>query len=239
MKGLKKWYSFSENGSYDGSDPNFFNIKEKKWASFLELSYPIILKEFESVIAAKDKNIIPYYNQTLASKAENWMIFPLYVWGKKQKENCGKCSETSKLIESISGMTSCSFSVLKANTSIKPHYGDSNVMYRCHLTLKCNHTLPDIGMRVRETSISWKLGEIFAFCDAYEHEVWNNTNEDRWVLIIDILREEFESQKKEICTEVNATLFWQLKFQKSNLINHIPKWGRKLLLKTTALFMGS
>lgn len=236
MEPIKKWYSFAENGSYTGPEPNFFDIQEKKWVTLFETNYELILKEFTKIIESRDKNIIPYFNQTLASKAENWTIFPLYIWGKKRIENCEKCPETTKIIESIPAMTSCSFSILKPNTRIKPHFGDSNVMYRCHFTLNCKNGLPDIGMRVRDEKITWENGKLFAFCDAHEHEVWNNTDNERWVLIIDILREEFENDKAKICSEVKATLWWQLKFQNFYFLNHFPAWSRKLLLKMTSWF---
>jgi aspartyl/asparaginyl beta-hydroxylase (cupin superfamily) len=236
MEKVAEWYSFSENGSYPGSEPAFFNVTEKDWTKALERSFPVILKEFETIIASRDKNIIPYFNETLASKAENWTIFPLYMWSKKKKVNCEKCPETVNIIESFPGMTTCTFSILKPETSIKPHFGDSNVMYRCHLTLKSPGKLPKIGLRVKDETRSWETGKLISFCDAHEHEVWNNTNEERWVLIIDFLREEFETEKKRICAEVNASLWWQWKFQKSDFLSHIPRIGRKMIMKISSIF---
>jgi aspartyl/asparaginyl beta-hydroxylase (cupin superfamily) len=237
MNTLKKWYSFSENAVYNGDEPFFFNIENKPWKKIIEDNYLIILAEFQQIINDNNRNIIPYFNQTLATTPTAWTIFPLLRWGKKYKENCQTCPQTVKIIENIEGLTSSTFSILKPDTKIKPHFGDSNVMYRCHLTLKCNGTLPDIGMRVGDTKISWQTGKVFAFCDAYNHEVWNNTGEERWILIFDILREEFSSVEKQICAEVNATLWWQLKFQKFYFIKHLPKWSRRWLMQITALFM--
>ena len=232
----KKWYSFSQSLEYNGTEPAFFDIDHKPWAKILKENHKIILSEIHQLIESKNEGIIPYFNKTLASKANDWTILPLYVWGKKNIVNTGNCPATTKIIENINGMTSCSFSILNPRTIIKPHHGDSNVMYRCHLTLSSSAGLPDLGMRVNDKYIEWKNGEIFAFCDAYEHEVWNKTNSTRLVLIIDVLREEFENQKRQICAEVNATLFWQLKFQNFYFIKHLPKWSRKLLLKITAIF---
>ncbi len=236
MEKVKKWYSFAENGSYKGPEPSFFDVKSKDWLPLLELNYEIILKEFAKLCEARDKNILPYMNQTLASNPENWTVFPLYNWCEKKAENCAKCPETTRLIESIPGMTSCLFSILKADTRIKPHYGDSNVMYRCHLTLNCKHGLPEIGIRIRDEKTTWVNGKVFAFCDAHEHEVWNNTTDDRWVLIIDIIREEFADEKAKICSEVKATLWWQLKFQNFYFLKHCPAWSRKVILKVSSLF---
>ncbi len=237
MSEIKKWYSFSEGSEYPGNEPYFFDVSGKPWKKLLEGKYQVILNELQQLISENDKNIIPYFNQTLATKPSSWTIFPLILWGKKFTENCQKVPETLRIISQIPGLTSCSFSILKPNTKIKPHHGDSNVMYRCHLTLKSNATLPEMGLRVGTETTSWETGKLFAFCDAHEHEAWNNTINERWVLIIDVLREEFISEKKKICAEINATLWWQLKFQKFYFIKHLPKWSRRWLLKTTALFM--
>lgn len=234
---MKRWYSFSESLEYKGEEPSFFDVSEKDWATLLKEHYREILDEISREMASGSDGIIPYFNQTLASKANDWTILVLYFWGKKNAANTLRCPKTTAIIEKIPGMTSCSFSILKPHSFIKPHHGDSNVMYRSHLTLQCDHGLPEIGMRVNQETKAWKTGEVFAFCDAYEHEVWNRTDQTRLVLIVDVLREEFAQDKKQICAEVNATLFWQLKFQKFYFISHLPKWMRRALMRTTALFM--
>jgi len=43
-------------------------------------------------------------------------------------------------------------------------------------------------IRVDETITPWKEGEIFVFDDTYEHEVWNDTDEERVILLFDFDR---------------------------------------------------
>lgn len=237
MATTKAWYSFAENENFVGPEPAFFSIENKSWKAILENNYQLILNELQDIITEQNKNIVPYYNSTLASNPNAWTIFPIRFWGKDNQENVKKAPRTTEIINQIKGVTSYGFSILKAGSQIKPHYGDSNVMYRCHLTLKSSGTIDEIGMRVADKKTTWVNGQLFAFCDAHNHEVWNNTNEDRWVLIIDILREDFLEQEKEICQLVNATLWWQLKFQKKYFIKHLPKWSRNILMRVTAWFM--
>lgn len=236
MARVKKWYSFCE-GDFKGEEPAFFDIGNKPWKLLLEQNTSAFLKELESLIDKKEPAIIPYFNQTLASSPLAWTIFPLRTWNRPFTENCKKVPETMKVLDQIKGLTSCAFSILKPNTHIKPHYGDSNVMYRVHLTLKSPAPLPVTGMRVAGKEIGWENGKAFAFCDAHLHEVWNNSDQDRYVLILDILREEFINEEERICREVNATLWWQLKFQKLYFIKHIPRFGRRWMMKSTALFI--
>lgn len=237
MSKVKKWVSFAENEDFNGSEPAFFDISNKDWKILLEKNYLLILADLQNVISNQNKNIVPYYNQTLASNPASWTIFPLIMWGKRNSDNCNQVNETIKIISQIKGVTSCGFSILQPDTKIKPHYGDTNVMYRCHLTLRSNGTINEIGMRVGTEIITWENGKLFAFCDAYNHEVWNKTNEERWILIIDVLREEFIDDQVNICKLINATLWWQLKFQRNYFLKHLPKWSRRWLMKTTAIFI--
>ena len=237
MSKLKAWFSFSENEKFNGVEPCFFDISEKPWKKTLENNSSVILKELENIIQLQNQNIIPYFNQTLASAPTAWTIFPLVFWGKKYPDNAAKAPHTLAIMKQIPGVTSCGFSILKPHTNIKPHYGDSNVMYRCHLTLKCKGTVEEIGIRVGKEMKTWEAGKLLAFCDAYNHEVWNNTDEERWILIIDILREEFLDQEKNICAMVSASSWWQIKFQNYYFFKHMPRFSRRLLMKVTAFFM--
>ncbi|MBS1637147.1 MAG: aspartyl/asparaginyl beta-hydroxylase domain-containing protein [Bacteroidetes bacterium] len=239
MATIQKWFSFSENEDFEGPEPPFFDISNKPWKKLLENNYQVILSELQALIDEQNQNIVPYFNQTLASKPTSWTVFPLIFWNKPYEDNCLKVPKTLAVIRQIPGVMSCGFSILKANSRIKPHYGDSNVMYRCHLTLRCPGTLPEIGFRVKDQTIAWETGKLIAFCDAHNHEVWNDTSEDRWILIIDILREELLPEQKKICKLVNATLWWQLKFQKHYFMKHLPRWTRRWMMYATAPFMAA
>jgi aspartyl/asparaginyl beta-hydroxylase (cupin superfamily) len=230
----KTWFSFTENGKFEGSEPAFFDISEKSWSKLLSENYLVIKTEFEKF--KEENELIPYYNQNLASDFKKWQIQPLYFWGKKNKVIEGFFPKTFHLIEQIDGLLSCSFSVLHPHTHIKPHVGDSNVMYRCHLGLSVPGGIEETGIRVQNEKREWREGSLFAFCDAYEHEAWNNTDEERLVLIVDVVREEFIQKKTQICREVNASIFWQLKFQKASFLSHLPKLVRKILIKLSAPF---
>lgn len=43
-------------------------------------------------------------------------------------------------------------------------------------------------MRIDNQKILWGEGKAVVFDDTYEHEVWNNSNQVRVVLLIDIIR---------------------------------------------------
>jgi aspartyl/asparaginyl beta-hydroxylase (cupin superfamily) len=75
------------------------------------------------------------------------------------------------------------FSLLKAGARIEPHTGMFNTRLVCHLPLivppKCSFR---VGNEVRE----WREGKLFIFDDTIEHEAWNDSDELRVVLILDL-----------------------------------------------------
>jgi len=113
---------------------------------------------------------------------KGWGVFSLYAFGQKLSRNCLLCPETTKLVETIPGLATASFSWLKAGTHIKPHVGYKDSVLRCHLGL----IVPDQCMiRVGNETKSWEEGKCMVFDDTTEHEAWNHSNTDRVVLLID------------------------------------------------------
>ena len=89
------------------------------------------------------------------------------------------------------------FSLLKAGARIEPHTGMFNTRLVCHLPLivppKC---IFRVGNEVRE----WREGKLFIFDDTIEHEAWNDSGEDRVVLIFDVWRPELSARERDELT---------------------------------------
>jgi len=108
-------------------------------------------------------------------------------------------------------------------------------MYRVHLPLLVPAKLPDCGFKVLNKEISWHEGIPFAFCDAHLHLAWNNTSEKRIVLILDIIRPEFQHKTKWISAQMLASLLIQYTLQKTTILHHIPAFIRKWIMNTFAI----
>lgn len=223
----KTWFSFAENGTYAGDEPNFFDITNHQWYKDLMLSFPEIKDEF---LKANEEVFIPYYNKTFTEKAESWKIIPLVFWRKPNQKNLKLFPKTAAIIKTIPEIASCAFSKLDPYTRIKPHTGDANVMYRVHFPIIVPSSLPACGFKVKEESISWQEGKPIAFCDAHLHEAWNETESERIVLILDIIRPEFEQQTDLIAAKIHNTLFFQFMLQKTSILHHTPRFIRKCLM---------
>jgi aspartate beta-hydroxylase len=121
-------------------------------------------------------------------RAGDWDVAFLYERGRRHDEVCAACPVTTRGVEvyptirTIAGLIYVSR--MRAATHIDAHRGPTNLRVRCHLGLKVPEG--DCAMRVGTETRRWQEGRCLVFDDYYDHEAWNNTEEDRIVLIIDL-----------------------------------------------------
>lgn len=142
----------------------------------------------------------------------------LYAFGRKIEENAKKCPITTKLVESIPGMTMAGFSSLAPGAYITPHRGYegySDHVLRLHLGLICPE---GCGIKVGKKVMTWKEGNTLAFDDIVTHEAWNRSNQTRIILLVD-----FKYGKKAQPDCKNAKFTDGVK----HLLQNIDKTGRE------------
>ena len=88
----------------------------------------------------------------------------------------------------VPGMQTAMFSILAAGKHIPDHNGPYKGVIRYHLGLKVPRAADRCRIRVGDTIATWREGASLIFDDTYEHEVWNDTDEERVVLFLDIVR---------------------------------------------------
>lgn len=108
----------------------FFNCNEFKFTENIESNWLVIKQELTLL---QEKNSMPWPERFLYEKG--WGVFGLYSFGKRLDRNCDLCPQTSRLVDSIPGITTAGFSSLAPGTHIKPHVGASEDVLRCHLGL--------------------------------------------------------------------------------------------------------
>jgi tetratricopeptide (TPR) repeat protein len=87
---------------------------------------------------------------------------------------------------------------LAPGTRIPPHNVLMNTRLICHLPLIVP---PDCGaLRVGNEERPWVEGEMLIFDDSMEHEAWNNSDQERVILLFEIWRPEITRQEREILT---------------------------------------
>jgi len=164
----------------------------------LEAATGAIREEFEALIAAEAAEMVPYvqYPERVPVRQwkelnnnRKWTAIHLLKDGRPVEANARHCPRT---IEAVSKMDQpqvpgaspvAMFSLLAPHTKIPAHTGVANTRLVCHLPLIVP---PKCGFRVGETRREWKVGEAFVFDDTIENEAWNDSDELRVVLILDV-----------------------------------------------------
>jgi ornithine lipid ester-linked acyl 2-hydroxylase len=201
------WFSIYDRERYKGTEPAFYDAKDFPWTEKIKAQYPGIKKELEDFL--KNSSLITYFNSTMVEKAHSWKTISMKWWGLEVYKHQNYFPKTTATINSVPGIVSASFNMLEADSAIKPHNGDTNGILRCHFGIVIPATLPECGFKVEDESRSWKEGEWLLFTDARYHEAWNKTPHRRYILVLDVIRPEFSSQKQKICSTVLTGLFLQ------------------------------
>lgn len=198
----KLWFSVYNYTPYQGQgEPDFYDTgsPEFEWVREFHQNLPKIKRELEDYLLQYSPNS---HHARFTSSHDAWSTIPLVTWGLRYAEQLSRFPTLCRLLGNVDGLTSASFSKLKAQSSIGVHYGDTNAIIRCHLGIHVPAALPDAGFQVNMSRQSWREGELLAFCDGYVHSAWNTTEHERVIMIIDIIRPEFRHKRGRVCATV-------------------------------------
>jgi aspartyl/asparaginyl beta-hydroxylase (cupin superfamily) len=158
----------------------FFKANDFPFTHSLTENWEAVLGEVGTL---QPREFLDWPERTLYEN--RWEVYGLYAFGRKIERNCELCPTTTQLVEAIPGLTTAGFSRLRAHSRILPHIGYSHAVLRCHLGL----IVPGgCGLRVGAEVRAWIPGQCLVFDDTLEHEAWNDSDDDRTVLLIDFLK---------------------------------------------------
>lgn len=121
-----------------------------------------------------------------------WRAFFIKGYGYRMESNARRAPITADLLDQVPGLVTANFSVLEAGGHIPRHWGMTKGMLTYHLALKSPADRAKCRMHLEEGetihALHWDEGQSFVFDDMFNHEVWNETDEDRYILLIQIKR---------------------------------------------------
>ena len=173
-------------------DVPVFDSGDFPWVKTLEAGAPVVKAELSTLLEHREQlrglHEIQPDQQKIAGDGL-WKAFVL--WGYKQRSawGCARCPETAALLAQIPDLESAWFSILAPGKHIPRHAGVTKGVVRCHLGLQV--PAPAAGrceMQVAGQPLHWEEGRCALFDDSCKHEVWNDTQEERVVLILDVRR---------------------------------------------------
>lgn len=161
------------------------------WIDDLERHALSMRRELDALLVHREalpsfQEISP--DQRSITNDDRWKTYFLYGFGKKSEANCARCPITAAVLSSIPHLTTAFFSILSPGKHIPRHRGVYKGVVRAHLGLKVPEQTTACRMEIAGNTLHWREGEAFMFDDTYEHEVWNDSDGERVVLLVDVLR---------------------------------------------------
>lgn len=186
----------------DSSHFEFIESFENEWETILE----------EAKAVLKYKHVIPGFqdispDQYRLAKGNNWKTFILFGFGKRLETNTQLTPKTADLLEAVPNLQTAMFSILAPGYRIPAHTGVTKGVLRAHLGLIVPQKEKDCWIRIDQDIISWSPGKAFVFDDTYEHEVHNDTDEERVILLFD-----FDRPMKPLGRWLNKFVLQAIKF---------------------------
>ena len=147
----------------------------------------------------------------------------------KYHANCTKFPKTYALLKSVPNLTFAEFTVLEPHSKILPHIGETNATIRGHLGIEIPYSYPKMGIHVGDQEVGWENGKAVLFSDACVHYVWNDSDKRRFVLVFDVIKDEYSHKKTWICAQSLGALSVKWFAEKLSFVNHFPRPFKKVL----------
>lgn len=161
------------------------------WTRKLAQNWHVIAKEAAEITKHREaipplRELSPDHRNT--GRDGKWRSFFLVGYGYEVPENCARAPETAALVREVPDLNSAFFSIIDAGGTIPRHRGVSRGLVTCHLGIDVPRDAANCWMEVEDEKVSWRNGEWIVFDDCFEHEVANNTPDERVILLVQVKR---------------------------------------------------
>ena len=195
---------------------SFFERRDFPWVEALEAATAAICDELGALLAEVPQDFTPYVNHAPGSplgqwgelnNSKRWSALFLYKDGTAFNDNIARCPRTVAALAQAPQVKipergpTAFFSRLEPKTRIPPHTGSTNTRLTVHLPLIVP---PGCGFRVGAEVREWQPGTALIFDDTIEHEAWNDSDQQRVILIFDIWNPLLSGAERELMTVATA-----------------------------------
>lgn len=157
----------------------------------------------EALTVAEDLRNIPRFHEIMIEQASisdndarDWRMFIMKAYGQPITRNLARCPTLAGLIASSPDVLSASLSFLAPGKQVPAHRGPFRGILRGYLVLsmpKGADGLPAAVLKVDGQEYRLNEGEFMLWDDTFEHEVWNDSDKVRTVLLLDIRRRDLST----------------------------------------------
>lgn len=162
------------------------------WLAPIVAQVPAIREEALPILAHNEA-IPPFRDfapghERIAPSANDWRSFFFYGYGYPVPENLARCPVVANAVANVPGLVSVIYSVVGPGAHIRRHRGVSKAIMTAHIGLIVPENVEACRMDVDGEKVVWRVGEAAVFDDTHPHEVWNETDESRILLLIQFRR---------------------------------------------------
>lgn len=152
-----------------------------------------------------------------AEVSADWKLYYAYfLW----EENANARSElpvTLSIVKNIPHAINATIAVLEPGVSLAAHEGPYAGVLRYHLGIRVPKVKPP-RLRVHDRFYTWQVGQSIVLDDVFDHEVYNEAEEIRVILMVDFMR-----PMNPLCHALNR---WCLTMKN--------RWGRHMIEQAMA-----
>lgn len=192
----------------------FYDKADFPWLKDLEAATDAIREDFLNVYRQDNEGFVPYINfpdgtpvnqWVELNRSPRWSVFYLWKDGARVEENIARCPRAADAMNVVpladipNFAPTVLYSLLAPKTTIPAHTGDTNARLIVHLPL----IVPEgCRFRVGNETREWKVGEAWVFDDTIDHEAWNDSDELRVIMMIDIWNPHLGKAEREMASEI-------------------------------------
>ena len=181
-------------------EDRFWEADQFQLASSLRENFGDIRKEIDALSSAQ------FYDEAEGiSRTGKWGIYILLEMGRWHHENLAKLPTLSRILkqapELLVSAGQVYLSRLAPGTVVSAHSGPTNTRLRLHFGIQVPEG--DCAVRVGGLERNWLEGESLILNDFWEHEVWNRTDEERLILLVDIWHPDISPRDKRLLESVH------------------------------------
>lgn len=225
---------FLKEARYDGTHPRYYDPAAFPWVPMLESRYTEIIEEISGLTSGHEA-MPPNLNPPYLSAPDAWRNFYFFNFRWYNHKNCLKYPKTFALLQTIPHISFAGITVLEPHSRVLPHIGETNAIIRCHLGLQIPGQYLDCGIQVDDEKRGYHTGRLLMFSDAHMHTTWNDTDQRRFLLILDVIHPDFVKKGNWVCAQSLGALTIKYIDEKIPVISFLPSPVLTACLKVLAL----
>jgi aspartyl/asparaginyl beta-hydroxylase (cupin superfamily) len=194
----------------------FHDPSDFPWIAELEKRTEAMRGEVEALLA-EDGTFAPYLQSdpTRANRGhtllddKRWSAFYLWKDGAPVASNAARCPETMRALQNAplphipERAPTALFSLLAPRTHIEPHWGMLNTRLICHIPLIVP---PGCRLRVGNHERTVEAGKAILFDDSIEHEAFNDSDQTRVILLLEVWNPALSDAEREALTAMFSAI---------------------------------